>query len=366
MKLGIVGLPNAGKSTLFNLVTGGGARTDLYPFTTVESNIGTVDVPDDRLEPVAQVLRSAVSIPAAMRVVDIAGLVRGASKGEGLGNRFLGYIREVDAVAHVVRAFHRQDVSHSEGELDPLRDLDLVETELILADLDTVEKRIDSVANAAKSGDAALAAQVQILTGLRQRLSGGEYLAVTCLTEDERASARDLHLLTTRPVLYVVNVDEDEYERYLSGGSNLVDPVRARAGARSMQVVVSPLGFEEELLGLEEQERAEFLEDLGFDPVGRQRFLQASYELLGLITFFTGNARETRARSLPRGRTAVDAAGKVHTDMARGFIRAEVIGADELVRAGSRSSAREQGVLRVEGRDYEVRDGDVIEVLFNV
>lgn len=366
MQLGIVGLPNAGKSTLFNLVTGGAARTDLYPFTTVDSNVGTVEVPDERLDQVARALGSRQSVPSTVRIVDIAGLVPGASRGEGLGNRFLGHIREVDAVAHVVRAFQREDVPHSEGDINPLRDLELVELEMILADLETVQRRIESIATAARSGDRVLAEQMKVLSDLKQRLTAGQYLATSDLSSEEERAAADLHLLTWRPVLCVANVDESEMEQFLAGASSRLDPLRERASERGMKFTVIPLGFEQELSTLAEGERQEFLQDLGLQQSGRERFLRAAHELLGLITFFTGNAKETQARSLRRGATAVEAAGKIHSDMERGFIRVEVINADELLPVGSRREARDRGLLRIEGRDYLVSDGDVMEVLFRV
>ncbi len=365
MQLGIVGLPNAGKSTLFNLVSGAAAPTGAYPFTTVDSNVAEVAVPDSRLEPVACAVGSASAVPASVRIVDIAGLVRGASRGEGLGNRFLSYIREVDAIAHVVRAFERSDVSHSEGDLNPVRDVHLVEQELMIADAETLARRMGSLQKKAQSGDEDAREELTELRALADRVDAGEYLASSDIDDSLRSRARQLHLLTIRPVIYVINVDEE-----IIAGSEvhklheLVAPVEELAEERGMTPLQICAGLEEELSALDDEERDIFRAEMGLERDGRDRFLRAAHEVLGLITYFTGNEKETRARSLPRGATAIEAAEKIHSDIAAGFIRADVIGAEDLVRLGSRAHARRQGLLRSEGRDYVVRDGDVIEVHF--
>ncbi len=363
MQLGVVGLPNAGKSTLFNCLTGAGAETGVYPFTTVEQNVGTVEVPDDRLIPVAEALGSAQVVPATVRIVDIAGLVRGASRGEGLGNRFLGHIRQVDAIAHVVRAFHRDDVTHSEGEVDPLRDIHLIEAELRAADLDAIERRRETALVRAKGGQAAPREELGHLDSLQARIKKDEYLAASSLSHGEERLLQELHLLTRRPVVYVVNVDE---ELAASGeGNPLVEPILRLASERGMRALVLTARFEEELTALLPGEREDFLDDLGLEETARDRFLRMAHDVLGLITYFTGNERETRARSLPGGQTVVEAARKVHSDMAEGFIRAEVIKADDLIRAGSRTEAQRRGSARIQGRDYIVQEGDVIQVRFD-
>lgn len=363
MQLGVVGLANAGKSTLFNCLTGAGAETGVYPFTTVDQNVGTVEVPDDRLVPVAEALGSARVVPATVRIVDIAGLVRGASRGEGLGNRFLGHIREVDAIAHVVRAFHRRDVAHSEGEVDPLRDVGLIEAELRAADLDAIERRREATLVRAKGGQPGPREELGHLDSLQVRLREGEYLAAAPLSSGEERLLQELHLLTRRPVVYVINVDE---ERAAAAEDDpLVQPVIRLASERGMKALVLTARFEEELASLDPEERADFLDDLGLQEQARDRFLRLAHDVLGLITYFTGNERETRARSLPRGETVLEAARKVHSDMADGFIRAEVISADDLIRAGSRAEAQRKGYARIQGRDYIVREGDVIQVRFD-
>ncbi len=357
MQIGLVGLPNAGKSTLFNMVTKAGAETGHYPFTTVDRNVGRVPVPDPRLEAIRRILGSARAVPATVSVVDIAGLVPGASKGEGLGNRFLGHIREMDAIAHVLRCFDRADVVRSEGALDPVADADLVETELILADHDTVLRRLEAFRVAAKSAHPQALARVRTAEALLGRLEEGEYLGRSALSPEERSMAADMNLLTILPVLYVLNAGDPEG----MGSDPAVQMLESRGGA----VVELSAAFEDELGELSAGERRMFLEDAGLESPGRDRFIRAAHELLGRITFFSGNEKETRAWSIGEGSSAVEAAGKIHTDMARGFIRAEVIDADSLIEIGSRSEARNRGLLRVEGRDYRVRDGDVMQILFN-
>ena len=357
MQIGLVGLPNAGKSTLFNMVTKAGAETGHYPFTTVDRNVGRVAVPDPRLEAIQRVLGSARAVPTTVSVVDIAGLVPGANKGEGLGNRFLGHIREMDAIAHVLRCFDRADVVRSEGVIDPVADADLVETELILADHETVLRRLEAFRVEAKSARPQALARVRLAEGLLGRLEEGEYLRRSSLSPEEDGLAAELNLLTILPVLYVLNAGDP-------GGSEFgyaAELLQQRGGV----VVELSAAFEDELGELDADERQMFLEDAGLESPGRDRFIRAAHELLGLITFFSGNDKETRAWSIVEGSSAVEAAGKIHTDMARGFIRAEVIDADALIEIGSRGEARNRGLLRIEGRDYRVRDGDVMQILFN-
>ncbi len=353
----MVGLPNAGKSTLFNLITGAGAEVGHYPFTTVDGSVGTVAVPDGRLEPLAAVLGSERAVPTTVSVVDIAGLVSGASEGEGLGNRFLGHIREVDAIAHVLRAFDRGDVVRAQGPLDPLGDADLVETELILADLQTVRRRLKDLHAEAKSATPEASTRLACAHGLVEKLESGAYLAREELEPAESSLADEMRLLTRLPVLYVLNTGELD-----AAG---VERIAAELEGRGARVIAFSAAFEGELEELEPQERQAFLEDAGLTRSGRERFIREAHALLGLITFFTGNERETRAWSLEEGNTAVEAAGIIHTDMARGFIRAEVVEAEALIEIGSRSEARRRGILRVEGRDYRVREGDVLQILFN-
>ncbi|MFO7942267.1 MAG: redox-regulated ATPase YchF [Bacillota bacterium] len=357
MRLGLVGLPNAGKSTLFNLITGAGAEVGHYPFTTVDGSVGSVPVPDERLDPLGRVLGSDRVVPTTVSVVDIAGLVSGASEGEGLGNRFLGHIREVDAIAHVLRAFDRGDVVRAQGPLDPIGDADLVETELILADLQTVRRRLEDLRAEAKSATPEARTRVAHAERLREKLESGAYLAREDLDLTERSLADEMRLLTRLPVLYVLNTGEPE----ATGFEETVADLQRRGG----RVISLAAAFEDELAELEPGEREMFLEDAGLTRSGRERFIRAAHDLLGLITFFTGNEKETRAWSLEEGSTALEAAGKIHTDMARGFIRAEVVEAETLLEIGSRNEARRRGLLRVEGRDYRVREGDVLQILFN-
>ncbi len=355
MRIGLVGLPNAGKSTLYNMITGAGAETGHYPFTTVDQSVARVPVPDARLELLAGVLGSARAIPTTVSVVDIAGLVPGASSGEGLGNRFLGHIREVDAIAHVLRAFARSDVVR-EDPIDPLADADLVETELILADYQTVEARMEGLMNEAKTATPESRARVECAKQLLERLAAGEYLGRRALPPREESMVAEFRLLTRLPVLYVLNTMEP-------GDPDFLDQCEALR-ERGAAVVCIAAAFEEELDSLDPEERELFLDDAGLQEGGRVRFIREAHDLLGLITFFSGNEKETRAWSLRDGATAVDAAGKIHTDMAEGFIRAEVVDVDTLLALGSRAEVRRRGLLRIEGRDYRVREGDVLQILF--
>ncbi len=363
MRVGIVGLPNAGKSTLFNILTGANAETDIYPFTTVERNVGRVAVPDERLEPLAEAIGSEETVPTSVQVVDIAGLVPGASRGEGLGNRFLGHIREVDAVAHVIRAFQSDEVTSPQEGLDPIRDLQQVQKELVLADLQSVDKKVQQVSREAKSQAPEALERLEHLKQLRKRLDSGQYLHQCWqqLSDGESRQAEQLHLLTMRPVLYVLNVSEEDYGE---GGRIWRKRLAEHLQEQPSDILIISARFEEELAAFDSQERQMFLQDAGVDEWGRSRFLRSAHQLLGLLTFFTGNQRQTQAWSLTRGGTALDAAGKIHTDMAEGFIRAEVIQADVLIGMGSRRLARERGLTRIVGKEYLMREGDVIEVRF--
>jgi GTP-binding protein YchF len=360
-KCGIVGLPNVGKSSLFNALTRAGIAAENYPFCTIDPNVGVVAVPDPRLDRLAAIVRPQRVVPATMEFVDIAGLVAGASQGEGLGNQFLAHIRETQAIAHVVRCFEDDNVVHVAGRVDPISDIETIQTELALADLDTVRRGLERTARQAKGGDKE-AAQLQTLLGrVQEVLDQGRPARVLELDADDRARLRELSLLTAKPTLYIANVAESE----LAGNAH-VDRVRALAEAEGAGLVVVSAAIEAELAGLEEAERAEYLAALGQSEPGLDRVIRAGYALLGLQTFFTAGEKEARAWTIRRGSTAPQAAGVIHTDFERGFIRAEVIAYEDYVAGGGEAGAREAGKWRLEGKDYVMRDGDVVHFRFNV
>lgn len=363
MRLGIVGLPNAGKSTLFNALTLAGAAAAGYPFTTVEPNVGTVSVPDGRLDALAESLQPERKLPAVVEFVDIAGLVRGASRGEGLGNQFLGHIREVDAVVHVLRCFESPQVSHVEGAVDPRRDYEIVQAELILADLDTVERRLEKTRRAAKSGAEPHRFELLFLEYLAGILARGEPAAGAARHPGEEEALAELHLLTAKPELVVANAGEDVLP--LPPVGELLGDLAGRLASRDVPAVAVPGRLAAELAELDPDEAEEFLAAVGLDATGLEDIIQASYRLLGLITFYTVNDKEVRARNLRYGATAWEAAGKVHTDMQKGFIRVEVIPTAELLRTGSFARARDLGLIRVEGREYRVQDADILYFRFS-
>jgi len=361
LQIGIVGLPNVGKSTLFNALTQAGAAVASYPFTTIDPNVGVVEVPDRRLAEVAAIVEPDEVKPTTIEFVDIAGLVKGAHQGEGLGNQFLGHIRNVDAVALVVRCFEDTDVAHVSAELDPLADSEVIDLELVLADLATVERRVEKVHSAAKAQPRAFADELAMLERLKAHLEGGHLASQLALADKEREWLQPLSLLTAKPRLYVANVGEDD----LPEGGTLSQIVKQRAEEEGSQAVVISAQLEADLADWPPEEAEEYRAELGLEAPGLDRLIRAGYRLLDLITFFTATGTNVvRAWTLQRGQTAYDAAGKVHTDMQRGFIRAEAIGHDELVAAGSFARAREQGLVRLEGRDYVVQDGDVIHIRF--
>jgi GTP-binding protein YchF len=357
-------LPNVGKSTLFNSLTSAEIAAENYPFCTIDPNVGVVEVPDPRLAVLAGIVQPQKVVPTTLEFVDIAGLVAGASKGEGLGNKFLAHIRETDAIAHVVRCFEDDDVVHVAGRLDPLSDIEVINTELSLADLESVERAIERTGKRLKAGDKDAAARTRVLEKIRDCLDTGHRARNVDLSPEERKLIRDLNLITTKPVMpvmYVVNVAEDGFE-----DNPWLDAVRGKASAENAEVVAVCAGIEAEIAQLDASERQEFLGAMGLAESGLDRVIRAGYSLLDLLTFFTGGKREVRAWTVREGSTAAQAAGRIHTDFERGFIRAEVVSYDDFVALGGEAGAREAGKLRLEGRSYVVQEGDVMHFRFNV
>lgn len=366
LKAGIVGLPNVGKSTLFNAVTRTRkAESANYPFCTIDPNVGVVTVPDERLGVLSKIAKTSVIIPAAIEFVDIAGLVRGAAQGEGLGNKFLSHIREVDAIVQVVRCFEDEDIHHVAGTVDPVRDIETVSTELILADLDTVRRRRDRVAKDAKRGDKAAAAEEAVMIKVEPHLDSGKPAVILDLTPEERAILRPLFLLTDKPTIFACNVRESDLAT--ASTNAYVAQVREYAGTHlACEVVVISAQIESDLIDLTDEEAKAFLQELGVNESGVGQLIRATYHLLGLQTYFTAGEKEVRAWTIRRGDTAPKAAGVIHSDFERGFIKAETVAYTDLVTCGSVAAAREKGLYRMEGKEYVVRDGDVMLFKFNV
>ncbi len=363
MKLGIVGLPNVGKSTLFNALTKAGAESANYPFCTIDPNVGVVSVPDERLAFLADLYKTEKVIPAVIEFVDIAGLVRGASKGEGLGNQFLSHIREVDAIVHVVRCFEDSNVVHVEGSVDPLRDIETINLELIFSDLEVLERRLLKAQKGQKSGDKALMAETKLLERLKAHLEDGQ-VARRFETENEEEAAilADMNLLTYKPVLYATNVKEDD----LATGNAYVEQVQKFAAEENSEAFIVCAQIEQEIAEMDDEDKLMFLEDLGISQSGLDRLIAASYKLLGLISYLTAGPKEVRAWTITNGTKAPGAAGKIHSDFERGFIRAEVVAFDDIKACGTYNAAKEKGLVRVEGKDYVVKDGDIMLFRFNV
>lgn len=363
LKIGIIGLPNVGKSTLFNAITKAAAEVSNYPFTTIDPNIGVVEVPDSRLSEITAILGSAKAVPAVIEFVDIAGLVRGASKGEGLGNKFLGHIREVDAVVQVVRSFGGHQITHVDGEPDPVRDIETINAELLLSDIETLEKRIAERESAVKSGSKTARREAEILTKLKEEAGKGKLISSFDTTEEEKALIKSVFLLTSKPQIIAANVDDGALT---DGGGRLLEKAVEYGRTGRIRVVPVCAKLESELAELGKEEAEAYLKETGAGGSSLPQLIRAAYETLGLVTFFTGNEKESRAWEVPEGTPLPKAAGKVHTDMEKGFISAEVINYEELKTVKNLQKAREDGKVRLEGKTYIVKDGDLVKIRFNV
>ncbi|APC80075.1 TPA: redox-regulated ATPase YchF [Clostridium botulinum] len=365
MKLGIVGLPNVGKSTLFNAITKAGAESANYPFCTIEPNVGVVSVPDKRLDVLEKMYNSKKKVPTAIEFYDIAGLVKGASKGEGLGNKFLSHIREVEAIVHVVRCFEDSNIVHVDGSVDPIRDIETISLELIFSDIELMQRRIEKNSKLAKSGNKEAKTEEDLMKRIVAHLEDGKPVRTLELEEDEEKLVKSYFLLTSKPVLYAANVSEDDL---MSGNpeNEFVKKVKEFAKAENSEVITLCARLEEELSTLEDDEKAEMLSEYGLKESGLDKLVQSSYKLLGLISFLTAGQVEVRAWTIVKGTKAPKAAGKIHTDIEKGFIRAEVISYDKLIECGSEAHAKEKGFFRLEGKEYVMQDGDIVNFRFNV
>ena len=363
MKLGIVGLPNVGKSTLFNAITKAGAECANYPFCTIDPNVGVVAVPDKRLDFLEKLYNSKKKVPATVEFVDIAGLVKGASKREGLGNQFLAHIRETSAIVHVVRCYENSDITHVMGEIDPIRDIDIIETELMLADLDAINKKLEKLQRDIKSRDKKVVAEKELADKIKEHLEAGKPVRTLELEEEQKEILRNFFLITAKPVLYACNISDADLPEMKN---KYTEKVLERAKQENAQAIPICAKIEAELSELSEEDQTVFLKDLGLSEPGLNRLIKASYDLLGLITFLTAGEDESRAWTIKKGFLAPQAAGVIHTDFERGFIRAEVMAYDDLFKLGNDKAVKEAGLLRSEGKDYLVKDGDIIEFKFNV